>query len=237
MKRVLNVGCVVLFLACRFFIPDVFAQNSVKGLVRSTSGTPIAKVWVHCGGSRDTETDARGEFTLSCRGKVIFFRHDDYKPVALISSKLSDLVAVTMENSKGTEATVPSCEQSPNQFFSYHKINIPEGDNLKLGHDVDYTEFYLKHESEKSVYYLHGMEGPHATIGFPMERLITDSVEFTAGTRRNGEVVLLDFRGLKADGTFWRFVGTVGFLLSYENASLAASTHFDKIINGACRAR
>jgi hypothetical protein len=73
------------------------------------------------------ETDERGEFTLSDRGKVIFLRHGGYKPVALISSRLSDAVEVTMEDVQESDTQIPSCKQSSNQFdFAGFKLTLPK---------------------------------------------------------------------------------------------------------------
>jgi hypothetical protein len=141
-----------------------------------------------------------------------------------------------MEDAGPTEFRVPSCDgsDSNNRFtFGGFSFVLPKHSTITRGRNIDYTSFALNWGSGTEESLLRGMYGQMATSGFPVDNWIISSSEFSSRSWRNGEQELVDIRGRSQAG-LWRYLGSHGFLISYEKASSDGAAFFDRIIDSAC---
>jgi hypothetical protein len=226
----------ILLLGAHTGLMGTVGQVPISGTVRTAAGTPLAGVRVFCARDRYTETDDQGRFSLPNRGEVIFLQHIGYRPLVLISSKLADALDIVMEDAGTAEFQVPSCEMSDtNMRFTFGRFSlaVPKHSRVRKGRDIDYTSFAIGWASSGKESFLAGIYGPIAASGFPFDRWITSSYEFSSRSWRNGDSDWVDIRGRSQDG-LWRHVGTYGFSISYEKASSDGAAFFDRIIDSAC---
>ena len=226
----------ILLLGSYASLMTCAGQVPISGTVRTATGKPLAGVQVFCVRDRYTETDDQGRFRLPDRGEVIFLRHFGYRPVVLISSKLTDALEIVMEDAGPTEFQVPSCDRSDSikRFtFAGFSFAVPKHSTITRGRDIDYTSFSINWTFGNKESFLAGIYGPMATHGFPFDNWIVSSSEFSSRSWRIGEQDLVDIRGRSQAG-LWRYVGSYGFSISYEKASSEGAAFFDDIIDSAC---
>ena len=212
-------------------------RRQVTARVKSSSGHPLQGVRVFCRSDRETETDQNGLFSLANARGVVFLQHLGYRPLALLADSVQNGVDIVMDEAKQTEWLIPSCAQ----HLVGHKIMVarlqllvPLGARLELGGDVDYQDFSASHARGDSKRFLYGIWGPMASTGFPRDEWIISSTEFALRSWRFGDASGVEMRGQSKGGKFWRYFGTYGIAISYENASKEASDYFDRIIGSAC---
>lgn len=113
-------------------------------------------------------------------------------------------------------------------------LSFPRGTKLRRVKDHDYLEFWVEHRSNGKFSFLQGMWGPNSTSGRPSERLTkaSRSTEWRAWTYESREGV--DVKGVKEDGTRWRYLGTYGEFFAYEGVSDDAARFFDSLLDNVC---
>jgi hypothetical protein len=232
-----RIGPLALLLVTQTGSLTLARQQGISGTIRSKSGEPLAGVRVSCSRDRETETDDKGRFFLPNRGDVIFLQRNGYRPVVLMSNKLTDRIDLAMEESEPTEVQVPSCEKSfSGRRFTFGPFGlvIPKHARLRRGRDIDYTSFSISHASGNHEFFFGGISGPVATRGFPSDTWISSSSEISSRSWQHGDADWVDIHGRTQDGGLWRYVGSYGFSISYEKASREAAAFFDAIIDSAC---
>src|SRR5215471_13523962 len=158
----------ILLLGAHTTLTGLAGQLPVSGTVRTAFGKPLAGVRVFCTRDRYSETDDQGRFRLPNRGEVIFLQHIGYRPVVLISSKLTDALDIAMEDAGPTEFRVPSCDRSDsNKRFTFAGFSfaVPKHSRVRKGRDVDYTSFSISWTSSGKESFLAGIYGPVASSG------------------------------------------------------------------------
>ena len=77
--------------------------------------------------------------------------------------------------------------------------------------------------------------GPQWSYGLPVEsklRAVVAPAERDVITPWDD--VAAEYRGTRADGTHWRFIGQFGETVEYEAKSAAAAEYFDRIVDSLC---
>src|SRR6266404_832207 len=93
---IIAVSTSVLFFGS---IMPTLAQK-LTGTVRSTSGEPAAGVSVFTQHESrvETKTDTNGFFSLPTHGRVVFFRHRDFRPLSKVLQASQTRVDVVLES-------------------------------------------------------------------------------------------------------------------------------------------
>ena len=63
-----------------------------------------------------------------------------------------------------------------------------------------------------------------------LKSLAQQDVSYRPEIRLNG----VEYRGIRSDGTFWRWVGVFGETIKYDHASRNSAKFFDRIIDSLC---
>ena len=225
----------VLALLC---LSAASAAAEVSGFVRSASGRPLEGVAVSSPPrlNQFSKTPPDGSFKLTVHGKLIFFWHPDYRPLTKIVSGSKKNLVVTLEEGAATRWEIPPCAGDADGRKGYTSLRIlpPEGAKVRGISDDVSRFFHLTYKLGKEHIQLDGVETPDATLGYPTFHRVLSSREFTERSWRSGKESGLDARGRSRDGTYWRFVGQFGLMVSYQDVSAEGAAFLDKILSGAC---
>jgi hypothetical protein len=231
----------IRFLAAALFVAAFCIKASsseLTGTVESQSGHPLADVSViSVGSNRDeTKTDANGFFKLPDHGRVVFFRHKDFRPITKVLDSDVTNLDVILDDAIGSERLVPSCASTDNREkrIGYEsKYLVPKGLKVRRVRDADYVEWILYSKKDKREW-LELWSGPTVSNGFPRDELLTSSESFTERYWRCEMGGGIDMRGRSKNGMRWRFTSLPYGLATYENVSEETAAIFDLIIDGAC---
>ena len=113
------------------------------------------------------------------------------------------------------------------------RLPRPKGAPIRKAQDHDYAEFYLGFGKGNSRVWMNGIYGPNATGGSPSAKLLETEVISNRVSNVDG-VSVVDIRGRKADGTYWRFLGTYGERIQYTDVTKEAAEYFDRVLDVAC---
>lgn len=80
---------------------------------------------------------------------------------------------------------------------------------------------------------MNGIYGANATGGGPSSKLLETEVVSNRVSNVDG-LSIVDIRGRKTDGTYWRFLGTYGERIQYTDVPKEAAEYFDKVLDAAC---
>lgn len=217
------------------------SSAELTGTVKSTSGTPLAGVFIFYGPSQREieETNSQGFFSLPRHSRAVFFRRAGFRPFTKIVDESVTKLDIILEEATDSELILPVCStvQKSEKRVGYDLIlSVPKGAESHQGYDVDYGYFSIGFGPKENLIWLEGIYGPMATSGLPPETWILNAPEFTERSY-TGHPVGADVRGRSKTGTRWRYVGGIGSSIKYSDASEEAAAFFDKIIDGACRMR
>src|SRR5437867_1817459 len=101
----------VLFIFVITFIAADISAQQLSGSVKSSSGQPLANVYIFYSRSmRDIgETDERGRFSLPHFERVIAFRHAGFRPLTKIVDPSITKLDVVLEDAASTQWIIPRC--------------------------------------------------------------------------------------------------------------------------------
>jgi hypothetical protein len=213
------------------------AAAEVSGFVRSASGQPLEGVAVTSPPSLrgGLKTSADGSFKLRTHGGHIFFRHPDFRPLTKIVSGSKKNLVVTLEDAAATRWDIPPCAgESDGRQGRSLRLLPPAGGKVIEGSGAHYAFFHLSYKVGKGHVQLDSVESPDATLGYPTYHWVLTSKELAERSWRSGKESGLDIRGRSRDGTYWRFVGRFGLMVSYQDASAEGAALLDRILSGAC---
>lgn len=179
---------------------------------------------------RGAGTDGRYEgFTTSPR---IVFRKFGYQSVV---AKPALNMRIVMEPAGSPQlATCPSTEVGR----LFHLLRFPNVRGRQPIRDVDYDGNRYPVKTTTGTHWLRHGSGPTWSLGFPSETFgnLTASAEYQEQTWLAGDVQFTAARGVRKDGTIWRFLGSLGESASYETKDPAAARKLDEILEGVCLA-
>jgi hypothetical protein len=200
-------------------------------------GVAVATEGVYKGG--DVQTDNAGRFRLSVRlpsdrwPSLVRFWSEGYQPTTKILKELPSDLVVTLEKTNEQPWTISKCSSKP-EFGNAESMAffLPAGTNVRRGQDIDYWIQSI----EFNKHWLEFGTGPLWSLGLPPSGQLKDLTNI-----RERNVVFNDYgigaeyRGLRPDGTHYRYVGKLLATISYDNASKEAADFFDKIIDTLCK--
>lgn len=219
-----------------------FAQGPEKvrsGVVRSTDGGTLSKVWVQeLGTWRGRFTEADGSFQFA-GGKAVtlLFDKDGFRPQIRLTtgSEGADELSVVMVHEVSGALNLRSCRRQ--REFSLCEIELPKVPGLRIErwHGVESHGYNAKYKQDGFLGELTSETGVHVGGMSPKPEWVAGLSSFTVRSLRCGCETRFDLRGTTQAGLQSRWVGGFGFV-EYSKVPGAVARAFDKAIdNGCCR--
>lgn len=211
----------------------------ISGIVRSRSGKPLEGVTVlsHCRRFL-AETDSNGFYKLVGTGlpdcdNVIFFSLQGFRPLLKIVDMTTTEVNAVLDEMAKADWEIPACSGSGKRIGWGLYIPVPKGASLRKGRSIHGSYFEMRLLNNGKYVLLNGTGSVRAR-GFPEDRWLLETKEFTLRAWRFGDVEGIDVRGQAKDGTFWRFFGMFANEFTYSGVAEETAKFLDTIIDGAC---
>jgi hypothetical protein len=190
---------------------------------------------------RAPQSDKDGLFTLpeeySRLGRprlrpAIRFTLDGYRPLTKVIPDSEDLVVV-LRKDDGPTWTPDECDAKPASFrwFSMGFV-LPKG--AKLKHPSDFDSWHSSIAFQKSsLMFGAGLtwSGGHPSWSSFYENLAQLS-ERDVGSKDGRSFA--EYKGVRANGTYFRWIGAFGVTVTYDDATKQAADYFDQILDSLC---
>lgn len=211
--------------------------QEVRGIVTDENGRPLAGVHVSWSGE---ETAADGTFTLRVQARErLRFTRDGYAPIMGWSDELGR--PLIMPATTTPPRTVPRClASSPGDGLRILRLHTPAGQPISsvIGDDT------LTLSWPRSTTTLYMNFGAMLTYGLPRwETTVTLRDVEDRDVRLAGDAPeelrplrITDYRGVRPDGSRYRFVGMLFEFVEYDNASADDAAFFDRMLDTMCYA-
>jgi hypothetical protein len=221
-------------------IPSVPALNAgeLRARVISDSGDGIAGVAVVSMPTQLTTTGSDGSFVLQKAADVIRFSLRGYRPTTKTLDQLTETPEVILQEDREALWSPPHCSSSFRSNVlkgDAMLFTLPQGVRVKRGSDIEYATADLRYKRHT----LRLGWGPLWSYGVPTSKSYFADLK----TLQERDVLYIpdvnatEYRGLRTDGTYWRWVGILGETVSYDRVDKEAADFFDRIIDTLCWSR
>jgi hypothetical protein len=246
----------LLFFAGMFFSASCFG-TPLTGTVKSKEGQPLSRISVYSFDDRGTMapkdgrrfdelTDSRGRFSLRNHGRVVYFGHRDFQPLAKVIDYSTSRVNVVLE-AEHNNWDVPLCAGSTAyqknkdhfvsiQSFLYPSLFLPQprGVKFKKVRDVDYELYIFAYGPSEQGNVLQGWFGLNAADYSVSAESLVKSTNFKERWAKFGDVSALEIYGQSMEGKYWRYLSFDTSALFYKDASKEAADVFDDMLQKIC---
>jgi hypothetical protein len=202
----------------------------VAGRVTDAAGTPLPQVRVMSLPWEDARTADDGRYTLEKPARLIRFSKAGYRPVTKPTP--ADRLDIVLQPTNDPVWAPPACSSnSVRRFGETMMFTAPPGVRLHSTSDVDYRTVAVLSRGS-------GLEfgtGPHWTYGQPVVQIFDAMMLVQERDVRTpwGDPGA-EYRGIRANGKYWRAVYLFGQSISYDDADAIAAEYFDGIIDSLC---
>lgn len=204
---------------------EKLCQPRFSARVVDGDGRPMEGVTVWADGGTAV-TGADGQVRGATNGLWIAFRKLEYQAVIV---KPAEGLAIVMQRAQA--APFPRCKEGQGTTFQ-----LPPADGGTPFHDVDYNGRSYMVQTGSGKHYLRHGYGPTWSFGYPLAQFLQQSKSYAESTfALRADITAA--RGEFADGTRWRFLGTIGETISYETKDAEAALRFDALMDGVCLGR
>jgi hypothetical protein len=216
----------------------VYGQVRVRVVGEDGAGLAGVRVFSETDYGR---SDEGGYFNLDTRARVIRFSKDGYRPLTKFFSDVQSANQVRLTRDAQGLWKPPLCSPIKNNSTvsgRHMQFLVPSGARVQKAKDTDYSTNSVCRGRECVE---HGW-GPLWGGGMP-----PFPEEFLAGWREMTErdvydyddpdVPGVEYRGIRRDGTFVRFVGIIGVTgetIAYDRATAESARLFDRLIDSFC---
>ena len=229
----------ICFLICAFAFLVAPAFGQIQGRVTDANGAglPGVKVIYDL-----VQTDEDGRFTLDSKltepNEVARFSKDGYLPV---TKSFADLLAnpeVRMKQDPEGLWKAPQCAVTRRSSITTGdamQFLVPKGLQVRKGGDIDYSTNRVCRKKDC----LQHSWGPLWSAGmppFPAKYLagLHEVLERDILNPRTPNFRGMEYRGIREDGTYTRWVGILGETIAYDGASKESAQLFDALIDSLC---
>ncbi len=229
----------VSVICCASFI----SATELIGVVKSESGTPIfgVRVYSHAPitGAENgftivkATTDKTGAFKLSNHGRIIYFKHQDLRPLTKVVELSAKRLEVAMQDAASSTWKLPLCSEDKLQRVGFNfMVKVPDdvvvekGD--RFGNEVYFFGYYVGEQSEVMVNWT------DSTSDEPGDKYLLDSTEFSERLWTSGKTTGYETRGVMSNGQLWRRISFRWGAISYQGNSKESAKVFDKIMDNMC---
>src|SRR5262249_49133869 len=127
--------------------------------------------------------------------------------------------------------TMPKTDFGGNIFMTFV---LPKGTNIRRGNDVDYSTAHVQFKKNWMRY------GSGPTWSFGLPPILSSYLENVAELSErdvifNSDVVGVEYRGKRTDGTYFRFIGKFVETIEYDDVTREAAAFFDGILDTMCQ--
>jgi hypothetical protein len=209
------------------------ASAQTPGTVESADGTPLAGVLVARLPFIHMTTDADGRFVLERSVARVRFSRRGYRPTTLLASALPN--PVVLERAANAAWTPPLCGPSSDgtalDVSGVMRFTLPRRTKITRGSGDHDEVAAVQHQGA----WLRTGWGFHWSSGLPLDSEFRGlvSLEERDVILPWGDVVA-EYRGRRADGSQWRFLGSFGVTVQYDTKKEEAAAYFDRIIDSLC---
>lgn len=218
-------------------LPLCWTQSrEISGIVVDAQGKPIPGVWIWNAGSQDHSTRADGTFLIRTEASAVVFRHQNF---ASVFRRSEGLKGAQIRMLPVSPKLFPVCrghhfDKTTNALrFSFNVPDTPGISRLAPASDIDYTTRSYRLNANRSAVMLHG-RGYAWSTGFPLDSVVSASVEYDESVFEFGAIRIVDARGRTADEKRWRFLGRFTETISYGPLPPNEAAIFDRAIDGVC---
>jgi hypothetical protein len=214
------------------------ATENLSGRVVGEDGNPITGVTLAAQGTRSTATtDAEGRFTITLtkfsvlgEWSTVRFSRDGYRPVTKLLTTADPVIILLKSDDSSWK--VPSCTDKIRLVGFMMGFALPKDAKTRSGRDIDYfidTVVYKK--SRMSLGF-----GFNWSSGFPFPSQLHEM-----RTMSERDIVFEDdirgveYRGIRTNGTYYRFIGKAGETIEYDRAPKEAADYFNSILDNLCK--
>ena len=232
----------ILFIA---YSPFNLSQ-SVSGRVVAESGEPLSGVRVINLSFGEATTGEGGQFRIEppsnlrthVDGEQVFrFTRAGYRPITRVLTTGAAAIEVALQKTDSTSSTwTPQFCASTNNMMvgGIMAFTLPKAAKVKRGQDIDYSMAFVEYKG--SVLRLGwgptwswGLPGPAFFKG--ISRVDERDLQF------HPDIPIREYKGTRSNGKYFRWIGTLGETIEYEDASREAATFFDAILDTLCWTR
>jgi hypothetical protein len=225
-------------------------EVSVSGVVFDPAGNPISeanvdysvtydapqKIWSGTLWDRPFVTDSEGRFSLKTRAPALVIRKPGFRSARLlVQSKRS--WRITLEPATREPPPCPStsrCESVGRWRGTFCLPRISEVKAGRLAYDVDYGQRNFIIETNAGPKWMRYGIGPMWSYGMPDTEKVWTSVQYKETVYNCAGIVVVDARGIDNAGKLWRFFGTLGESVDYQDLDATEAHLFDQLIDGVC---
>ena len=241
MKTALTFACfVVAFIAmssCSSLAVAQAPRPAHWGVVRSTDGRLLAKVWVQeLGARRGRETEAGGDFDLPVRkpASLLFFK-PGFRPQIRVTTGSEGIegLTVVLEPEARADLNLRPC--------TGHRWPLPElraakvrGLEVRRGRNIEYASYDATYKYGGSVRYLSSRTGIHQSCLTPTPGWVAGLSSFTVRSLSCGGDQWFDLHGVTETGLESRWVGDGGGCVEYSKVPALVARVFDQAIDNGC---
>jgi hypothetical protein len=212
-------------------------RRTIRGVVVDEQEKPIVGACLdHYGAIYcNTRTDALGRFQIDTAASAMVVRKPRYAPQRVSISGDALRIVLVSDN-----AAAPVCQRRCDDGI-HGQFCFPYQEGVKATrpfNDVDYTaRSYIARAGRERAGIMHG-QGPSWSLGLPRARDVWESREYSERDYVWGpELIVVDARGKSADGTAWRYLGTLGESASYSGVKSDVLVQvLDRVLDGFCMA-
>src|SRR4030095_14194279 len=136
---------------------------------------------------------------------------------------------------KSSAWSPPFCSSTKNMLVGeLMAFTLPKGAKVRRGQDIDYSMAFVEYQGSVL---RHGW-GPTWSMGFPGPEFFREiSKVDERDLQFHPEVPIPEYKGMRSNGKYFRWIGMLGETIEYQDASKDAAAFFDAIIDTLCWTR
>jgi hypothetical protein len=212
-----SVGLLLLIMKIWFLLITSIVANApctqqLSGSVKSSSGQPLANVYIFPDRVHIAETDDQGNFFVSRFERIIAFRRAGSRPLTKIVDPSITKLDVVLDDAAAGQWALPLCTKGDKRKRVGFTVRMlaPKDAIARQGSDVDYQNFAIGYGPKSKRVWLSGVSVPYGSLGIPPYAWILNATEFSERSYKAGDDEGADMRGRLQNGTYWRYVGRLG---------------------------
>jgi hypothetical protein len=204
-------------------IGDVSIEHAASLNPRRVGGLWVARF----------SSDKEGRFKIKTRSPILVFVKPGHRSIR-IPMKTEAKLKITLERAEGNFA---SCSQASTCDSLGGRLCLPQMNDFRAteaGLDVDYVARSYVTDISKGVRGIRHGRGMNWSSGRPGNKDVWSSVSYEEVVYDTLFPFLTDARGKTPGGKFWRYVGTDGESVSYEDMDATDAKKLDAFLDGMC---
>jgi hypothetical protein len=211
--------------------PDAKPMKGITVVNEVRGGTPPER--------QQTRTDEKGKFTFSDAGQLLRVEDPHYRPVARYLEPGSSAVLVRLEESKGSDWAVPSCDQvkdAGSRIGFSARFALPSGRESTLMNEEGLHAYFLYPRGDEAVEAeLIISSNPEQEEDKPDRFADSKTSEQRWIKDGTGKVIGIDARGVLKTGGRWRTAVLLGHdSIRYTLRPGKSTGSMDQVIDSAC---